>query len=296
MESNLAKAKWYYEQGNKNQAIYLITEMLRKDPKDIEAWYTLASIVDEPQKKIFCLEKVLSLDPQHPQAKQDLEKIRAEEFFLQNIQNSTQNQSPKKRKTGLPNVIKETLGELSDIEKKSIYFITGLLIIILLIILVGGIRKKVYEVQAQHAQATATAEFIACTEKYKDEFTRLLSQFFRQQEIVDSTPRIVITEQISQLEKIRTETWNLPEKSCQPRIHSLLMDYMDKSIKADLAFAIDDLNWNSLYVDSIVALARLDDEVSRTLNAGGLLGLFRSKGFFYWEGLEDPNWKKGVTQ
>lgn len=169
-----------------------------------------------------------------------------------------------------------------------------MVILLVLCISIVGVTSLTRRVQANNAQATATAEHLACSERFKNESTRLLSQFFRQESIVEVTARINVPEQISRLEQIRTETWNMPEKSCQSRAHSLLMDYMDKSIAAYIRFAADDDDWIVLYIESLRALAKLDDEVIRVFDKGGLASLFRSKGYFYWEGLDNPNWKNEV--
>ena len=131
-----------------------------------------------------------------------------------------------------------------------------------------------------------------CSERFENEMVSLLSQFFRQQSIADVTARINLPEQISRLEDIRTQAWSIPDKSCQPKAHALLMNYMDESIASYVAFSGDeDYLSSKKYIDSINALADLDDEVIRTFNKGGLVNLFRDKGYFYWEELNDPQWK-----
>ncbi|KXK12188.1 MAG: hypothetical protein UZ14_CFX002002542 [Chloroflexi bacterium OLB14] len=134
-----------------------------------------------------------------------------------------------------------------------------------------------------------------CSERFENEMASLLSQFFRQQSIADVTARINLPEQIARLEDIRTTTWNMPDKSCQPKAHSLLMNYMDESISSYVAFSgeEDSLAYEKT-IDSINALSDLDDEVIQTFDEGGLISLFRSKGYFYWEGLDNPQWKNQV--
>ena len=72
------------------------------------------------------------------------------------------------------------------------------------------------------------------------------------------------------------------------------MDYMDKTIDTYIKFSADDFTWYSAYSDSLRALAALDDEVCKVYNRKGLVGLFRSKGYYYWEGLDNPSWRKGL--
>ena len=87
----------------------------------------------------------------------------------------------------------------------------------------------------------------------------LLSQFFRQESIAEVTARINLPEQISRLEDIRTTAWNMPDKTCQPKAHSLLMNYMDLTISSYVAFSgeEDTLSYEILE-QSIEALSDLE--------------------------------------
>ena len=152
-------------------------------------------------------------------------------------------------------------------------------------------QKATQVAQRRAAQATARA----CKEQFYDSMLYLLSRFFRQQNIANRTPRITLAEQIARLEDIRTEAWNIPTKDCNPLVHARMMDYMDKSIAMYNAFLADaDADVTPLLIESLKALAKLDDEVIRDGHPGGLLPLFRAKGYFYWEGLDDPQWKRDL--
>jgi hypothetical protein len=166
-----------------------------------------------------------------------------------------------------------------------------MILLLVVCVSIAGVTSWTRQVQAKNAQATATAKYLQCKKQFENEMPRLLSQFFRQESIVEVTSRINVPEQISRLEDIRTETWNMPDKSCYPKAHALLMDYMDTSIAAYVRFAADDNTWTDLYIESLRALVALDDEVIKTFNKGGLVSLFRSKGYYYWEGLDNPNWR-----
>jgi hypothetical protein len=80
-EEKLKQAVSLYKQGNKSQAANLLGEIVRQDPNNSVAWYGLALSIDEPDKKIYCLKKVISLDPTHEKAKQLLEKLQSEGNF-----------------------------------------------------------------------------------------------------------------------------------------------------------------------------------------------------------------------
>ena len=71
------------------------------------------------------------------------------------------------------------------------------------------------------------------------------------------------------------------------------MDYMDKTIATDIGFSgdVDDDTFSQSYIAEISALIKLDDTVKGIGYGGGLVELFRDKGFFYWEKLDDPTWR-----
>lgn len=292
-EEKLKEAVSLYKQGNKSEAAILLGEIVRQDPSNSLAWYGLALSLDEPDKKIYCIKKVVSLDPSHQKARQLLEKLQSEKIFSASIKQQTAENSyqPPAEKSVSKNFAKKLLNESTGIEKKLVLALAGMVLLLVLCVSIAGVTSWTKQVQAENAQATATAKYDLCKKQFENEMARLLSQFFRQENIVDVTARINIPEQISRLEEIRTETWSMPEKSCNPKTHALLMDYMDKSISSSIRFAADDFRWITIYKESLVALVALDDEVIRTFNKGGLVSMFRSKGYFYWEGLDNPNWK-----
>lgn len=275
----LKQAELLYIEGKKDQAAKLLMAILRQEPSNFKAWYGLALTLDEPEKKIYCLKKVLTLAPSHKKARRLLEQLQRspEDTFLEREVTES-----RERRGGNGDFLFNVL--------------VGIVLLLVLLVIGGGVWQTHVNAQRQNAQATATAEYVACKEKFEDQFVQLLSRFFRQENIADVTARINLPEQISRLEEIRTEAWNMPEKTCEPKVHALMMDYMDKSIATYVQFAsdTDDAQTGSLYVESLVALAHLDDEVVQEFDRGGLLGLFRSKGYFYWEGLNDPDWKKGL--
>jgi len=280
-EDKLEQAVLLYKQGNKPQAARLLGEIVRQDPNNSNAWYGLALSLDEKDKKIFCLKKVLTLEPSHQKAIQLLEQLQTEQkssVFIQ--EKTTKSVQPVIQKPASKNPIKKTIEESTPIEKKLIYVLVGMLALLVICVSVVGVT-------------TWTRQ--QCTNRFENEMASLLSQFFRQQSIAEVTARINLPEQISRLEDIRTTAWNMPDKTCQPKAHSLIMNYMDLSISAYVAFSgeEDTLSYDILD-QSIEALSELDDEVIKTFDKGGLVSLFRSKGYFYWEGLDNPQWKNQV--
>src|SRR5688500_18338935 len=60
------------KQGDKSQAVEYIKQVLTANPKDVDAWLVLAAVVDEPERKRQCLNRVLSLDPTNRVARESL--------------------------------------------------------------------------------------------------------------------------------------------------------------------------------------------------------------------------------
>lgn len=61
--------------GNKKGGQNLLVDIVNTDPKNETAWLWLASVVSQ-DKRIFCLEKVLDINPNNVQARQYLEKLK----------------------------------------------------------------------------------------------------------------------------------------------------------------------------------------------------------------------------
>lgn len=60
--------------GNRKDAYKLLSEILRSDPNNEKAWLWMTAVVDE-NKRRFCLEKILDINPNNQQAKQGLAKL-----------------------------------------------------------------------------------------------------------------------------------------------------------------------------------------------------------------------------
>lgn len=69
----IQQASAAFKAGDKTQARQLLITALTKDQQDIEAWLLMAEVVDDPQKRIECYQRVLSLDPENLIAKLALE-------------------------------------------------------------------------------------------------------------------------------------------------------------------------------------------------------------------------------
>ena len=75
VESAIEAAK----QGDNNKALAFLKQVLNANPNDVDAWLVLAAVVEEPQRKRQCLNRVLTLDPVNQVAREELlEMDRAE--------------------------------------------------------------------------------------------------------------------------------------------------------------------------------------------------------------------------
>lgn len=59
-------------QGDKPKAIELVRQALTTNPNDVEAWLVLAAVVDDPQRRRQCLNRVLTIDPTNQIARDEL--------------------------------------------------------------------------------------------------------------------------------------------------------------------------------------------------------------------------------
>jgi len=63
------------KQGDNDKAIAFLKQVLSANPNDIDAWLVLAAIVDDPQRKRQCLNRVLKLDPVNVIAREELSEL-----------------------------------------------------------------------------------------------------------------------------------------------------------------------------------------------------------------------------
>lgn len=72
IEHAIAEAK----AGNKAGARRLLAQVIRQEPRNVQAWYLLSRLVEEKEQVIYCLERALKITPDSPQAKARLKKMR----------------------------------------------------------------------------------------------------------------------------------------------------------------------------------------------------------------------------
>jgi hypothetical protein len=59
-------------EGDKPKAIELVRQALTANPNDMDAWLVLAAVMDDPQRKRQCLNRVLTIDPTNTIARDEL--------------------------------------------------------------------------------------------------------------------------------------------------------------------------------------------------------------------------------
>ena len=66
------------EFGDRERARELLAREVAKDRRNVAAWLWLSDVVDDPDGKIHCLERILVVDPGNQEATRRLEQLRAE--------------------------------------------------------------------------------------------------------------------------------------------------------------------------------------------------------------------------
>jgi len=75
MNDTLRESFELFNKGEKQQAAKLLGALVIQEPNNVSAWYGLALCLDETEKTIYCLQRVLSIDPNHTKARQAIEKF-----------------------------------------------------------------------------------------------------------------------------------------------------------------------------------------------------------------------------
>ncbi len=75
MELKLQQAIVATRAGRTDIAQHLLTQLLRENPEDANAWFLMGHIVDTPDRQALYLQKAVALDPDHAIAKQQLMQI-----------------------------------------------------------------------------------------------------------------------------------------------------------------------------------------------------------------------------
>jgi hypothetical protein len=103
----LQQAVALIKSGDKKGGQNLLVDIVNSDPKNETAWLWLASVVAQ-DKRIFCLEKVLSINPNNIQAKQYLDKLKSSE----QIQSNPTQQAGIANKESMSKVVEQPISSL----------------------------------------------------------------------------------------------------------------------------------------------------------------------------------------
>ncbi len=79
MDNNLQHAITLIKTGDKKGGGQLLAEIVKIDPHNLNAWLWLSSCVNSDPQRIFCLNKVLEIDPNHKVARSALAKLQQPE-------------------------------------------------------------------------------------------------------------------------------------------------------------------------------------------------------------------------
>jgi hypothetical protein len=95
-ESKLRQAAEFLSAGQKRDARLLIRDLLAADENNLAAWELLFQASYSVDEQVFCLERLLKLQPNHPWARQQLERAKASTSIGTGMGNSHLGQSPQK--------------------------------------------------------------------------------------------------------------------------------------------------------------------------------------------------------
>jgi len=79
MTDKLQKAIALIKSGDKRKGIDLLTEILRAQPDNESAWLWMSSIVPSDKQRLYCLQKVLTINPDNQAARKGLASIQRDQ-------------------------------------------------------------------------------------------------------------------------------------------------------------------------------------------------------------------------
>jgi hypothetical protein len=100
-EAQLREAYTLMKQGDKQAAIRLVQDVLREDRSNLNAWWLFSHLLEDEDKIVKSLEKVLSLNPEHIGARKRLAQMRPEYAHL--APDFAEMPGGRKGKAGIPN-------------------------------------------------------------------------------------------------------------------------------------------------------------------------------------------------
>lgn len=75
----IEQTKTYLRNGDRNRALKQLSVFLRKNPQNIDAWYLMAQLVENPIHKVDCYRQILKIDPNHDKAQEILKFLASDQ-------------------------------------------------------------------------------------------------------------------------------------------------------------------------------------------------------------------------
>ena len=112
MDEQLKEAIEMVRRGDKQTAQRQLTQLLDKNPEQVQGWYLLSLLVDSPQKQAAYLSKTLALNPHHEKASEQLAALRDSGSLAPTTQaNEPLDVIAQSDTAGLPDWLQEATGE-----------------------------------------------------------------------------------------------------------------------------------------------------------------------------------------
>ena len=75
-QDQLKRAYALYKGGETNQASMIVRGVLREDPQNAYAWWLMSHLVNDQEKVIKSLERVVKINPNHTKAREKLTRLK----------------------------------------------------------------------------------------------------------------------------------------------------------------------------------------------------------------------------
>jgi tetratricopeptide (TPR) repeat protein len=257
MGNTLEEAAKLYKNGDKQQATKLLSSLVRQEPNNSSAWYGLALCLDEVDKKVYCLEKVLEINPNHAKASKALDRIA----------NLNPDPTPFKDDSKKCSYCAEKIKQDAKFcrycgrdlirqqkEKKGTgWLLAGIFVVIIFVLLCGSL----YSFYADY-QATLCGE--AELDQALVELDNILYRWSIQNKLAEDSNRFEIVTPNARLKEIRNETASMYVPYCLEDVHEKLLNYMDSEIDWNTAFMLADFDYLDSHLhDSDIALDKLEE-------------------------------------
>jgi len=114
-DNELERAISLAKSGNKAVAIKILTDLLQRDPKNVNIWLWLSFCIDDYDKKQFCLQKAKEISPNDPRIQRAFSEIKSKRLG-NGIQNSSFQGSQKQEQSSVAEVTNIIINQSSSVE------------------------------------------------------------------------------------------------------------------------------------------------------------------------------------